>query len=146
MATLRELTNQESGIIIYGGDTVGVFNWPNLGDAQMPCTFGGMFVMGWYCPELEGEAEELRAQLEHTYVADIRCILPGECWYDDDEEALDTDMDIVSDDFGDVAALWGYDTGKGALVNRDDDGRLEPTPGEVWRLDGYTIIVPEGWA
>ena len=146
MATLLELTNQESGIIIYDGESVGVFNWSSLEDAQMPCVLGGMFVMGWYCAELEGEAEELQEQLEHTYVADIRCVLPGECWYDDDEEALDTDMDIVSDDYGDVAALWGYDTGNGAAVSRDDDGRLEPTPGEVWRLDSYTIIVPEGWA
>ena len=64
-----------------------------------------MFVIGWHCAELKGEAEELQAQLEHTHVADIRCALPGECWYDDDEEALDADMDIICDGCGDVAAL-----------------------------------------
>ena len=34
--TLMELTSREAGIIIYGGHTVGVFNWGRCDDNQIP--------------------------------------------------------------------------------------------------------------
>lgn len=140
MARLWDITGQGTGIIIYDDESVGVYNWEQLDDAQVPLLSPLGLPMGWPCSEMEGEID-----VEATYVDDIRTILPGKCWYDDDEEALDTDMDIVYDKYGDLPALYGYDIGLGTLLELDDNGNLMPTSGAVYKIGEYTIIAPSSW-
>lgn len=137
---LWDITGQGTGIVIYDDESVGVFNWERLDDAQIPLLSPLGLPMGWPCPELEGDAE-----IEGTVVDDIRTILPGKCWYDDAENAIKTDMDVVYDEYGDLPALYGYDIGLGTLLELDDNGNLIPTSGTVYRIGEYTIIAPSSW-
>lgn len=141
MANLRELTEHTAGIIIYGGESVGVYDWGRLDDAQIPILSPIGTPMGWPCPELEGDVN-----IEGTVVDDIRTILPGKYWYDDAENAIATDMDVVYDEYGDLPALYGYDVGLGTCVALDANGNLEPTSGTVYKIEEYTIIAPHDWA
>lgn len=129
--TLRDLTGQESGIIIYESGAVFVVNWMDYGDDMFPVIgfFGRMMAM-------PGSAIEPDRIVVET-VEDIRAALPGTVWLDEDGE-LDTDMDVEYDDNGDLPMLWGY----------TEDGAQEPTTcaGTVYRFyDGRVVIAPRSW-
>jgi hypothetical protein len=134
MKNLNELTSQESGIVVYGEGGVIVTNWAELGDDALPALDPtGNFILGWPHDDLDVESSH--------EVEDVREELPGTVWVKDiDEGTLDTDMDIIYDKFGDLPALWGFDTGCGAEVVGG------PTPGVVYVLsDGTKVIAPDGW-
>lgn len=155
--TLYELTGQESGIIVYPDDTVAVCNWAGLADATTPA-FGpmAMMVVGFSCPELVCEAEDaedaLRDALYAGEVDDMRTLLPGSYYLneDDDEPRIVTDMDVIYDANFDLPALWGYEVCDEAgmpmsTVNRDEAGNLLPTSATHYKVGSLTIIAPHNW-
>ena len=130
--TLYELTGQESGIIIYGGNSVAVDNWASLNDNCMPFQFaGGMIGM----PQEEGYFDDAKVSV----VEDWRNTLPGSVWLtgETDEEGkrlVDTDLDIVADPNGDIPS---------AFLPENTDGDYSA---KVYCLtSGITIIAPIGW-
>lgn len=138
--TLTELTGQESGIVVRE-NTVIVTNWMHS------CPEGGLPLLAPWGTALIAWPTEIRLDKKYG-VKDIREALPGSVTLGDDGRTLDTDMDIVSDCNGDIAALWGYNLGLpcNAIINMDDNDNLIPTPGTVYELDDGTIVIsPEGW-
>jgi hypothetical protein len=140
--TLYELTSQECGIVVYNTGVI-VTNWSNTcRDGGLPrMAPGNLGIIAW--PDEIAVIKEYR-------VTDIRDALPGtivEVESDNEGQTLlETDgMDIVYDRFGDIPALWGWDTGLGACINKDDSGNLAPTEGRVFELDGAIVIAPDGW-
>lgn len=141
--TLMELTNQESGIVIYGDEII-VANWSGI------CPNGGLPMMAPANLGLIAWPKDIIVINEY-WVDDIRTVLPGavvESGIDEDGNTLlELDgMDIISDDNGDICALWGYDIGAGSIINRDAEGNLVPTTGKIYELaDGEIVIAPDGW-
>ncbi len=146
MATLQELTSQESGIIIFEDNSVIVCNWSSFGDGQRPIFFVGGLV-SWDCPELLGKADELLQSIPHERVSDIRDVLPGTYYDDDETEKLLTDMEVVFDQNYDLPALFGFQAaGDGcAEVKLDDQGNIIPTSGTVYTVGDLRVIAPDGW-
>lgn len=154
--TLYELVGQEFGIIVYPDGTVAVCNWAGLADATTP-VFGPMAMMiGFPCPELECEDEDaedaLRDALYAGEVDDVRTLLPGSYYLDEDtdEPCITTDMDVIYDANYDLPALWGYEVCDEAgmpmsTVNRDEAGNLLPTSATYYKINGTTIIAPHNW-
>lgn len=131
--TLMDLTHQESDIIVCGEESVAVVNWASLDDDYMPMLGPFGSVIGW------PDAENVFVGAQKERVTDIRDVLPGTVWRDDDGEAH-TDMDIVSDPNGDLSALF---LGREGGYTPDKDG---PVSGTVYTLrDGRRIITPTGW-
>ena len=141
--TLMELTGQESGVVVYGDEVI-VTNWSSINGLprMAPGNIG-----------IIGRPDEIMVGKKYN-VDDIRTALPGkivEVERDEEEESIVIEaegMDIVFDHNGDIPALWGYDIGLqcNAIINRDDDGNLAPTPGTVYELvDGIIVIAPDGW-
>ena len=128
--TLIELTGHESGIIIYGDDAVGVFNWGRCGDNQLPLLSPFGLPMPW------PDAGDVFDDVEEAHVKDIRDELPGSIWMEhgeDGDEAV-TDMDVVYDEDDDLARLF--------LDELDADEYA----GTVYTLtDGRKVIAPDMW-
>lgn len=125
--TLMELTNHEAGIIVYSGNTVGVFNWGNCDDNQIPVLSPLGLPMPW------PEADDVFEDVTEAAVKDIRTVIPGRIWLEDGEAG--TDLDIIYDEDGDLPRLF---------LEQLDDFEYE---GYVYTLkDGRKIIVPDMWA
>lgn len=81
---------------------------------------------------------QLETEVKLRDVEDIRDELPGKVWIDEDGNA-DTDMDIVSDENGDLSALFGIRTG-----DSDPDFYKDfphPFSGSVYEIAGTDIKV-----
>ena len=127
--TLMELTNHEAGIVIYENGEVAVVNWSQYDDDQIPRLAPVLGMMGF---SEEGILDNVP---ESKTVEDVRDILPGKVWLEDDE--IETDMEILEDDNNDIPALF---------VKIDDRDPDEPTSAEVYTLsDGTKIIAPHTW-
>lgn len=125
--TLRELTNHEAGIIVYSGNTVGVFNWGNCDDSQIPVLSPLGLPMPW------PEADDVFEDVTEAAVKDVRTVIPGRIWLEDGE--AETDLDIVYDEYGDLPRLF---------LELLDEFEYE---GYVYTLkDGRKIIAPDMWA
>ena len=149
--TLYELTKQESGIILFTSGEIIVTNWSQCEDDCIPHLSPFGTVMQWPCDGIfdglpkednaDGLAQLVEVGMYNPYksehVDDVRDILPGKVWIDDDGE-LDTDMNILSDDNNDIPALF---------VKIDDDrDPADITSADIYILsDGTKIIVPVGW-
>ena len=104
MFNLYEDTAHEAGIIIHGEEAVIVTNWGSYGDNRVPMLLAPLGLMEWPIEDEDAKIVKLRD------VEDIRDELPGKVWIDEGGNA-DTDMDIVSDENGDLSALFGIRTG-----------------------------------
>lgn len=138
---LYDLTGQESGIVVYQGEAVIVCNWANV------CPNGGLPAGGPINGMLICWPGEIKVLDSHS-VDDIRDELPGTIELVEGEEKVveAVGMDIVSDENGDICALWGYNLCDMSEIYRNDDGSIRPTPGRVYELENdVKIIVPEGW-
>lgn len=124
--TLRELTNHEAGIIVYGGNTVGVFNWGNCDDNQIPVLSPLGLPMPW------PEADDVFDDVTEAAVKDIRTAIPGRIWLENGE--AETDLDIVYDPNNDLPRLF---------LEQLDKMDYECY---VYTLkDGREIIAPDMW-
>lgn len=134
--TLYELTNHEAGIIVYGGDnenSVAVYNWASCADNRIPITGPFGIVLSW------PEEDDVFDGIETERFTDVRTLLPGSIWMTDETDnecrICDTDMDIVSDHFGDLIRLVCDDT--------LDESEYE---GTAYKLrDGRVILVLDCW-
>lgn len=132
--TIYELTNHESGVIIYGGNAVAAVNWSSFGDDQIPMLspLGGQMI-GW---TEDGIFDDVQCRR----VSDWRKLLPGSVWLaeetdNDGARIADTDMDIVFDQFSDFVRAF--------LDDDYCDGDFEATIYDI--SDGRSIIVPDIW-
>ena len=132
MFNLYEDTAHEAGIIIHGEEAVIVTNWGSYGDNRVPMLLAPLGLMEWPIEDEDAKIVKLRD------VEDIRDELPGKVWIDEDGDA-ETDMDIVSDENGDLSALFGIRTG-----DTDPDfykGIPHPFSGSVYEIAGTDIKV-----
>lgn len=132
MFNLYNDTNHEAGIIIHGEKAVIVTNWISYGDNRVPMALSPLGLIEWPIEDEGAKIEKLRD------VEDIRDELPGKVWIDEDGDA-DTDMDIVSDENGDLSALFGIRTGD----TDPDFYKTIPGPfcGGVYEITGTNIKV-----
>ena len=139
--TLRDLTEQESGIVVRG-DAVIVTNW------ESSCPDGGLPLLAPWGTDLIAWPDEIVVVSEYD-VADIRDVLPGIIAEVEGGIVEAQGMDIVYDANGDIPALWGFQVKTarlGASINTDDDGNLAPTEGKIYELaDGTIVVAPDGW-
>lgn len=141
---LREVTGQESGIIVYGDGSVIVLNWTQIGDNCLPAVFlGGIYGL----PHEDIEVDETY----HT--EDVRDEIPGSIWVvevaewttkdaeeRDGDSVLNTDIDILYDVNDDLPLLFGFDASSGRQIE------VEPVKGEVYILsNGAKVIAPADW-
>lgn len=132
MFNLYEDTAHEAGIIIHGEEAVIVTNWSSYGDNRVPMLLAPLGLMEWPIEDEDAKIVKLRG------VEDIRDELPGKVWIDEDGNA-DTGMDIVSDENGDLSALFGIRTG-----DTDPDFYEDfphPFSGSVYEIAGTDIKV-----
>ena len=132
--TLCDLTRHESGIVVYGGNTVAVYNWSRCDDDQMPVLYPPDLALSQPVTPLAFET----ATVEH--IDDIRTLIPGTVWMTDEvdedgNEIADTDLDIVYDLNYDLLRLF-CDT---SLTPEDYAGSAYTLP------DGCRIIAPDNW-
>lgn len=138
MFNLYEDTAHEAGIIIHGEEAVIVTNWGSYGDNRVPMLLAPLGLMEWPIEDEDAKIVKLRD------VEDIRDELPGKVWIDEDGNA-DTDMDIVSDENGDLSALFGIRTS-----DTDPDFYEDfphPFSGSVYEIAGtdIKIITIKNW-
>ena len=128
--TLMELTGHEAGIVIYESGEVAVVNWSQYDDNQVPRLAPMLGMMGF---QSDGILDNVPTA---ETIQDVRDILPGKIWIEDDE--IETDMEILEDDNNDLTALF---------IKIDDYRNPdEPTSAEVYTLnDGTKIIAPHEW-
>ena len=118
----------ESGIVVYGERSIGVFNWVGCPDGAVP--FVSPFGEPIFMPVGGDDAE-----IKHVASSDdVREYLPGAVWADGDEIA--TDMDITYDANEDIPALWGYGEPKDVYEVEN-----KPYAGDVWEITGGTKII-----
>ena len=132
MFNLYEDTAHEAGIIIHGEEAVIVTNWSSYGDNRVPMLLAPLGLMEWPIEDEDAKIVKLRD------VEDIRDELPGKVWINEDGDA-ETDMDIVSDENGDLSALFGIRTG-----DTDPDFYKDfphPFSGSVYEIAGTDIKV-----
>lgn len=101
---------------------------------------------------LDERERRLREALYAGEVDDVRTLLPGSYYLDEDadEPCITTDMDVIYDANYDLPALWGYEVCDEAgmpmsTVNRDEAGNLLPTSATYYKINETTIIVPHNW-
>ena len=138
MFNLYEDTAHEAGIIIHGEEAVIVTNWGSYRDNHVPMLLAPLGLMEWPIEDEEAKIVKLRD------VEDIRDELPGRVWINEDGDA-ETDMDIVSDENGDLSALFGIRTG-----DTDPDfykDFLHPFSGSVYEIagTGIKVITIKNW-
>lgn len=139
---LVELTNHDSGIIVYDGSSVAVCNWCECGENQMPA-FGPLpgMQLAW------DESEDVFDGVVSHRFSDVREELPGKIWLtgetdEDGNQLVETDLDIVSDQFNDLLRLFmGQELdGSGTELTADD------YEGTSYALqDGRKILVLDVW-
>ena len=130
-----ELTDQESGIIIYNDISVGVFNWGNIHDYSIPVTFCGRPI-SW---PLSDDFAFDKVKNTVRKIDDIRTEIPGSIWLNDESGIAETNLDIVFDENCDLLRLF--------LGDEEYDPSREHTAGWIYDLpDGCKIIAPIGWA
>jgi len=95
---LLQLTEHEAGIIVYGENTVGVWNWGLCDDDQIPALSPIREQMAW--PEEAGVFDDVKSYR----FSDVRNEIPGAIWIEDGEAK--TDLDIVYDANGDLPRLF----------------------------------------
>ena len=132
MFNLYEDTAHEAGIIIHGEEAVIVTNWGSYGDNRVPMLLAPLGLMEWPIEDEDAKIVKLRD------VEDIRDELPGKVWINEDGDA-ETDMDIVSDENGDLSALFGIRTGDTAPDFYK--GIPHPFSGSVYEIAGIDIKV-----
>lgn len=138
MFNLYEDTAHEAGIIIHGEEAVIVTNWGSYGDNRVPMLLAPLGLMEWPSEDEDAKIVKLRD------VEDIRDELPGRVWINEDDDA-ETDMDIVSDENGDLSALFGIRTG-----DTDPDFYKDfphPFSGSVYEIagTGIKVITIKNW-
>lgn len=139
---LFDITGQESGIVVYDNSVI-VCNW--AGKKGLPRMFVGAdpVFLPFEC--------DAAANVENLgYKEDVRDALPGPLkLIVDENEAHIEGVEILSDPFADILALWGYEvTFADETTNtviRDADGNHMPTGGNVYQVGEATVIAPEGW-
>jgi hypothetical protein len=125
MVNLFELTGRESGIVIFDSGEIAVCRWSIEYEDTLPLT--------------TIPYKDLEVQEEYD-VDDIRKELGGTVYRDEDTGKLDTDLPIIEDKFGDIAALFGFDLKWGTILSD------KPTDGRVYILSDKTkIIAPYSW-
>ena len=132
MFNLYNDTNHEAGIIIHGEEAVIVTNWGSYGDNRVPMLLAPLGLMEWPIEDEDAKIVKLRD------VEDIRDELPGKVWINEDGDA-ETDMDIVSDENGDLSALFGIRTGDSDPDFYEDFPH--PFSGSVYEIAGTDIKV-----
>jgi hypothetical protein len=123
--TLLEITGQESGIVVYDNKVI-VCNW------AQECSDGGLPVAGPINNFLLAWPQELEVSKEYE-VDSVLDALPSE-----------DDMEILADFNSDIPALYGIENDD-AIVNKDENGNLEPTEGKVYHINDAIVIAPYGW-
>lgn len=146
--TLRDVTGQDSGIVVIGKEVYAV-NWASEApDGGVPVISPVGTPISMAAPEGGFEV------LSEEHVEDIRERLPGVIYSEGkNEEGVDQikaeNMEVKYDAYHQIPALWGFDLGQGASVRRDRRGRVLPTPGSVYKVrfgeHEATVIAPEGW-
>lgn len=140
-----EVTGHEAGIIIYTNENerseivvASGYESSSSENALPVLSQVGNFPIWWK------EPEDAELVLEKE-VEDIRKEIPGSVWAIEDEESkIDTDLDIVWDEFNDIPAIFGFRAG-------DADPGLYSKygySGKVYRLtsrEDVKIIVPDFW-
>ena len=132
MCNLYEETAHKAGMIIHGEEAMIVTNWGSYGDNRVPMLLAPLGLMEWPIEDEDAKIVKLRD------VEDIRDELPGKVWINEDGDA-ETDMDIVSDENGDLSALFGIRTG-----DTDPDFYKDfphPFSGSVYEIAGTDIKV-----
>lgn len=135
--SLMDITGQESGIVVYDDEVI-VTNWSQYDPDRLPVLSPIGTVMAW------PQDEPLKV-IEEYHVDDVRDALPGKIVRVAENEIATEGMEIVSDENGDIPALWGFDIGAGAYIDRDTAGNLIPTSGTVYCLENAIVIAPDGW-
>lgn len=133
MENLMSMTQHEAGVVVYDTDVV-VANWGQYDDGRLPMVAPGGIVFPW--PTEWDVAEEYHSD-------DIRGELPGEVIVDGNTATI-KGMTVFGDEFGDIPALWGIDTGLGAVLSDC------PTSGTIYKLrlsdgSGAVVIAPDEW-
>ena len=145
MFNFIEVTSHESGIIIYTNENerseivvASGYGSSSAENALPVLSPVGNFTVWWK------EPEDAELVLEKE-VEDIRKEIPGSVWAVEGEgKKIDTDLDIVFDEFQDIPAIFGFRAG-------DADPELYKEygySGKVYRLtsrDDVKIIVPDFW-
>jgi hypothetical protein len=123
---LYSLTGQESGIVIYGNEII-VTNW------AQECPNGGMPILSPVGNIVIDWPHDEPLTVDEAYqVNDLRAMLEA------------GDYQVLSDDNGDIPALFGEQVGT-ATVIKDDAGNLLPTAGTCYHIGNALVIAPDGW-
>ena len=137
---LEELTGGcTSGIIIYD-EKVLVCDWS--GQQGLPeVTFSYDIIL---------EDSERIELLDMKHVDDIRSVLPVTMEYNEEtRKVCAKGMDLLHDDRGDLAALFGFQPVNGAKAKLNPDGSVRPIAGTCYELAGrgetLTVVAPEDW-
>lgn len=145
--TLRDVTGQDSGIVVMGKEVYAV-NWAS----EAPD--GGVPVVSPVGTPISMSAPEGFQILSEEHVEDVRERLPGVIYATGkNEEGVPQikaeNMEVKYDAYNQIPALWGFDLGQGACVRRDGRGKMVPTPGAVYRVrfgeHEAVVIAPDGW-
>ena len=132
---IHEVTNKDSGIAVTG-DTVIVCRWTSAPDDTVPTVVGTGLIS--FLPASDLVIRHIK------HVDDIRTELPGGVWEEENGELI-TDMDIYGDEYGDIAALFGFRVGEADPENYD--GLPSPFSGDVWECvgTGITLLTIDFW-
>lgn len=145
MFNFIEVTGHEAGIIIYTNENerseiivASGYGSSSAENALPVLSPVGNFTIWWKEPN----DAELVFDRE---VQDIRKEIPGSVWaVEGEEDKIDTDLDIVYDQFDDIPAIFGFKAG-----DADPDLYKEyGYAGAVYHLtnrDDVKIIVPDFW-
>ena len=135
MFNLHHDTGNESGIIVYEDNAVGVFNWAALGceDNCLPMLSPFGTPINW--PAAADDNDEI---VHIGFVDDVREYLPGTVFLED--RKLYTDMDIVYDEFDDIPALFGFGPHLESY-----NGREKPYSGDIWEIPGWGKVITIPW-
>lgn len=145
--SLLDITGQRSGIVIYENSVL-VVDWSH------DCSDGGLPIIAPFNQIIAWSAGTPIIVTNKYSVDDIRKVLPGTITCvdvdDDGNHIIDTtEMQISYDYYGDIFALWGYDIGLGAFIEKDNDGNIIPTPGVVYNVEqdgtNAVVIAPANW-
>ena len=136
-------THHESGIAVYTEDGLSnslvVANWASSDAAENALPLA-LFALGTIWRREPEDAELIKVK----DVDDVREEFGGSVFEDPEEPGtVDTDLDIVEDPNGDIAAMFGFKTGD---ANPEWYKEYEmPYSGSVWRVSGrddvYLITV-----